>query len=335
MTSIDTPRIRSGASSAGFRALFDISSRLLRNRSLMLGRSKLLSYRASSEITGSPPISPEAHDPRDSPPPPWPEPPVNGLVDIDDDPSTLESRQRKRRDGWDEPAQRAFIPAPGQCGCIARCGMTHAGALRCQLCQLPVLREEARRAGVRSVRRLHELGGRRASRFSACPRPLGLAVFPSCSTRTNRIRTLFHRRGSAADHWRLNGGREHGSAAQSHRQRIGIARYGPAEGARSCARPDRSRIRQGLGNEARQPREDGGRDDLDRQPRARHRARRRRPAARPGDRDLRAGKLGQDDARAACDRRSAEESAAPRRSSMPSMRSIPATPRSSASTSTS
>ena len=40
--------------------------------------------------------------------------------------------------------------------------------------------------------------------------------------------------------------------------------------------------------------------------RARYRARRRRPAARPGDRDLRAGKLGQDHARAARDRRGAE-----------------------------
>ena len=51
----------------------------------------------------------------------------------------------------------------------------------------------------------------------------------------------------------------------------------------------------------------GGRDDLDRLARARHRARRRRPAARPRDRDLRAGMLGQDDARAARHRRGAEE----------------------------
>ena len=41
MTSIATPpdQVR-GQSSAGSRALFDSSSRLLRNRSLMLGRSK-------------------------------------------------------------------------------------------------------------------------------------------------------------------------------------------------------------------------------------------------------------------------------------------------------
>ncbi len=38
----------------------------------------------------------------------------------------------------------------------------------------------------------------------------------------------------------------------------------------------------------------------------RHRARHRRLAARPGRRDLRPGKLGQDDARAACHRRGAE-----------------------------
>ena len=63
--------------------------------------------------------------------------------------------------------------------------------------------------------------------------------------------------------------------------------------------------------------------DFDRQPRARHRAWRRRLAARPRDRDLRPGKLGQDDAGAARHRRGAEDWAAPRPSSMPNMRSIP------------
>ena len=48
------------------------------------------------------------------------------------------------------------------------------------------------------------------------------------------------------------------------------------------------------------------RGDLDRLARARHRARRRRPAARPHHRDLRPGKLGQDHARAARRRRGAE-----------------------------
>ena len=57
--------------------------------------------------------------------------------------------------------------------------------------------------------------------------------------------------------------------------------------------------------------------------RARHRARHRRPAARPRRRDLRPGILGQDHAHAAGHRRSAEASAAPRRSSTPSTRSIP------------
>ena len=77
-----------------------------------------------------------------------------------------------------------------------------------------------------------------------------------------------------------------------------------------------------------QPREDRDRHDLDRQPRARHRARRRRPSARPGDRDLRARK-------ARARRRSRctpsprrRRSAAPPRSSMPSMRSTRPMPRS-------
>ena len=49
------------------------------------------------------------------------------------------------------------------------------------------------------------------------------------------------------------------------------------------------------------------RDHFHRLARPRHRARRRRPAARPGDRDLRAGILRQDDARAAHHRRGPEE----------------------------
>ena len=52
---------------------------------------------------------------------------------------------------------------------------------------------------------------------------------------------------------------------------------------------------------------DGDRDRLDRLARPRHRARHRRPAARPRRRDLRAGILGQDHAGAAHRRRSAEE----------------------------
>ena len=61
-------------------------------------------------------------------------------------------------------------------------------------------------------------------------------------------------------------------------------------------------MRLGKGDEAGRDR-----DRLDRLARARHRARRRRPAARPGRRDLRAGILGQDHARAARRRRGAEE----------------------------
>lgn len=54
--------------------------------------------------------------------PPWPEPAVTGLVDVTDDPIdfTPVPRLRKRRNGWTELAQRAFIAALEQCGCIAR-----------------------------------------------------------------------------------------------------------------------------------------------------------------------------------------------------------------------
>ena len=56
------------------------------------------------------------------PPPPWPEPAVTGLVDITDEPIafTPVPRQRNRRNGWTECAQRAFIAALEECGCIAR-----------------------------------------------------------------------------------------------------------------------------------------------------------------------------------------------------------------------
>jgi hypothetical protein len=54
--------------------------------------------------------------------PPWPEPAVTGLVDITDEPIdfTPVPRQRKRRNGWTELAQRAFIAALEECGCVAR-----------------------------------------------------------------------------------------------------------------------------------------------------------------------------------------------------------------------
>jgi hypothetical protein len=56
------------------------------------------------------------------PPPPWPEPAVTGLVEVTDDPIhfTPVPRQRKRRNGWTELAQRAFIAALEECGSIAR-----------------------------------------------------------------------------------------------------------------------------------------------------------------------------------------------------------------------
>ena len=79
------------------------------------------------------------------------------------------------------------------------------------------------------------------------------------------------------------------------------------EGARRRAQPDRARVRQGLHHAARPGRQGGGdRHHLHRLARPRHRARRRRPAARPRRRDLRAGILRQDDARAPHHRRGAE-----------------------------
>ena len=56
------------------------------------------------------------------PPPPWPEPAVTGLVEVADEPIdfTPVPRLRKRRSGWTELAQRAFIAALEECGCIAR-----------------------------------------------------------------------------------------------------------------------------------------------------------------------------------------------------------------------
>ena len=54
--------------------------------------------------------------------PAWPEPAERGLVDVTDDPIdfTPVPRRRKRRNGWTELAQRAFIAALEECGCIAR-----------------------------------------------------------------------------------------------------------------------------------------------------------------------------------------------------------------------
>ena len=54
--------------------------------------------------------------------PPWPEPAALGLVDVTDDPIdfTPVPRQRNRRTGWTELAQRAFIAALEECGSVAR-----------------------------------------------------------------------------------------------------------------------------------------------------------------------------------------------------------------------
>ena len=62
-------------------------------------------------------------EPPEFPPfPPWPEPAALGLVDVTDDPIdfTPVPRQRNRRNGWTELAQRAFIAALEECGSVAR-----------------------------------------------------------------------------------------------------------------------------------------------------------------------------------------------------------------------
>lgn len=68
---------------------------------------------------------------------PWPfDMAVTGLVEITDGPIefTPVPRLRRRRDGWSEEAQRAFIQALARCGCVARSarsvGMTPRSAYR-------------------------------------------------------------------------------------------------------------------------------------------------------------------------------------------------------------
>jgi hypothetical protein len=68
--------------------------------------------------------------------PAWPEPAVTGLVDVTDEPIdfTPVPRRRRRRNGWTELAQRAFIAALEECGCVARAaravGMSPRSAYR-------------------------------------------------------------------------------------------------------------------------------------------------------------------------------------------------------------
>ena len=129
-----------------------------------------------------------------------------------------------------------------------------------------------------------------------------------CEQRTNSVHCGFSRfRRAVCRPRRILGHKErdHEPSCPACRRRFV---HGQVESPRCRALPDRARLRQGLDHEARQERQvDGHRDGLHRLARARHRARRRRPAARPRGRDLRAGILRQDHARAALPRRSAEE----------------------------
>ena len=63
-----------------------------------------------------------SNQPQFPPMPAWPEPAVTGLVDVTDEPIdfTPVPRRRKRRNGWTELAQRMFIAALEECGCLSR-----------------------------------------------------------------------------------------------------------------------------------------------------------------------------------------------------------------------
>ncbi len=67
---------------------------------------------------------------------PFPEPAVTGLVDIEPGPIdfTPVPRLRRRRNGWTPEAQRHFIDALAECGCVARAarsvGMSPRSAYR-------------------------------------------------------------------------------------------------------------------------------------------------------------------------------------------------------------
>ena len=97
----------------------------------------------------------------------------------------------------------------------------------------------------------------------------------------------------------------HESGSPASRRRIV---HGQVEGPRCRALADRAQFRQGLDHAAGQERPvDGRGNHLVGLARARHRARGRRAAARPGGGDLRPGILGKNHARAPHRRRGAEE----------------------------
>jgi hypothetical protein len=117
------------------------------------------------------------------PPPPWPEPAVTGLVEVTDEPIdfTPVPRQRKRRDGWTELAQRAFIAAqnPPRFRALnsARPRLARTRALSSKLSKLPA-------PGARhGWGRTKNLFGRGHSRPLTLPLPQGERCDPDCVTR--------------------------------------------------------------------------------------------------------------------------------------------------------
>jgi hypothetical protein len=117
------------------------------------------------------------------PPPPWPEPAVTGLVEVTDEPIdfTPVPRQRKRRDGWTELAQRAFIAAqnPPRFRALnsARPRLARTRALSSKLSKLPA-------PGARhGWGRTKNLFGRGHGRPLTMPLPQGERCDPNCVTR--------------------------------------------------------------------------------------------------------------------------------------------------------
>jgi hypothetical protein len=117
------------------------------------------------------------------PPPPWPDHAVTGLVEVTDEPIdfTPVPRLRKRRDGWNDLAQRAFIAA--QTPPIPRAPLGTAApraptrALSSKLSKLPA-------PGARhGWGRTKNLFGRGHSRPLTLPLPQGERCDPDCVTR--------------------------------------------------------------------------------------------------------------------------------------------------------
>jgi hypothetical protein len=151
VTSIRSPGSGPGGRSAGSRALFDISSRLLPNRSLMFGRSNLLSYSPAHRISASPPFH------------------LGGTMANARPQPTTRTHPCPRHDCRSARRQMLFIEklaGRGSVGWLLRARVP-ARACRCQLCQLPAGAAECSggilKKSRRSTQRWREPADRRPS----------------------------------------------------------------------------------------------------------------------------------------------------------------------------